>query len=701
MRKNQKNRSLLLKNAGDFLAQFSEQSDHVYWICSHDLKKIQYISPSFERIWGRSCEELYLNPKIWMTFLHPDDVVHPHPILEMAEKIITHGKAARYHEHYRIIRPDGETRWIVNQGFPLCNDKGVCFGISGIAMDVTEQKKTELALKFAQEKSDAANHAKTDFITNMSHDIRTPLAGVVGMSHLLENELQNQDQKQHAHLIHECGTQLLGLLNGILDDVSIDNANEHDLHIESFDLRQCIQNMVQLERPSTEQSGIQLIINVDSDVPRYIVGDQTKIHRILLNLLGNSIKFTKIGHVEICVTVINQHDACVSLQFRVIDTGIGIPLALQDQVFDRFFQVDPTCAGVTEGHGIGLHIAQSYIELLGGHIKLTSEEGVGTTFYFDLSFGIVKHENVLLPTSSLPHQPLQSHQQPLAPNPDPISDARNKPHLLLVEDHPVCQLVLENMVSRLNLPYISADHGEQALDWVKAHDFELIVIDFRLPDMSGNDLTRLIRAWETEQRKKPAVIIGLTAQTKSQIQDSCFQAGMNEVFTKPMEFSDLQAITSRYLTIRIKDAVNVSVAQEQNSSTTGQLGRDLPDTEQQLFKLNEFPVLNANATLKAMGNNVKLFNEILTSLVEKDLACDLAEIERAHECGDWESVEKIAHRMKGGFVYCGLTKLAIACQYLERYRKAGHATQLEALYQQVRAVADETATTIHRWLSLL
>lgn len=137
---------------------------------------------------------------------------------------------------------------------------------------------------------------------------------------------------------------------------------------------------------------------------------------------------------------------------------------------------------------------------------------------------------------------------------------------------------------------------------------------------------------------------------------------------------------------------------QKTTVTGGKLGVDLPDTEEELFLLHDFPVLNADAALKLVGNNANLLNEILTSLAEKDMKNDLDDIERAHEQGNWELIEKIAHRMKGGYVYCGLTKLAMACQYLERYRKAGHTSQQEALYQQLQKVADETITTINRWL---
>ena len=704
MNKNKSKLEFRLDDIGEFLAKFTEHSDHIYWISSADFKKIQYISPSYERIWGRPREELYLNPEIWITYLHPDDVINYHPIHEMAEKIAQLGEQARYSANYRIIRPDGEIRWIMDNGFPLCNEEGICFGVTGIAIDITEQKLNEERLHLAKEAAEAANHAKTEFIANMSHDIRTPLTGVIGMSKTLEAEIQDPKQKKHAHFLGESGDQLLHMLNGILDVIKADNANETDMHEEPFDLRHVINDILQLERPTTIVKGLDLIIQVDDAVPPCLISDHTKIHRILLNLLGNAIKFTSKGRVEVGVKCLSQTNTHVLLQFKVADTGIGIPPELQDKVFDRFFRVAPSQKTIYTGHGVGLHIAQSYAHLLGGEIILTSEFGVGTTFYFELSLKIGDDSLIVSqtidesdndPITTVPPTPLPEPMENLVNTP---TLPANAPHLLLVEDNSTALCVLENLVTRANCQFTSAIDGEAGLELAKTQPFDLIITDLGLPGISGSEMTTLLRAFEVEHHKKPVPVIGLTAHADAKVKQDCIQSGMNEALTKPMKPEMLETIKTTYLTPSKTTAIPTNI---QNSAVTaGKLGVDLPDTEEELFLLRHFPVLNASAAMKVMGNNVKLFNDILKSIVDKDLASDLAEIERAHECNDWESVEKTAHRMKGGFVYCGITKLAMACQYLERYRKAGHTTHLEALYQQLRVVADETVITINRWLSM-
>ncbi|USQ15236.1 PAS domain-containing protein (plasmid) [Legionella lytica] len=179
---------LNLDNVGDFLSKYTEFSDQVYWISSPDFSAIKYISPSYEKIWGRPRQELYHNPELWITFLHPEDAKTHHPIHEMARKIQVEGEKARYEEHYRIIRPDGSIRWILDRGFPLFDTQGTCYGVTGIAVDITEIKQRELELNLAKEAAEAANQAKTEFMENMRHDIRTPLTGIVGFAELLKME---------------------------------------------------------------------------------------------------------------------------------------------------------------------------------------------------------------------------------------------------------------------------------------------------------------------------------------------------------------------------------------------------------------------------------------------------------------------------------------------------------------------------------
>ena len=426
---------------------------------------------------------------------------------------------------------------------PLKNEHDEIIGIIGTSLDITERKEMEKALHESQIAAEAANQAKTKFIANMSHDIRTPLTGVVGMSKLLEDNVIDPKLKQYARWLGESGDQLLKMLNGILDVVSADNASEEDIYEEAIDIRRTIQDILQLERPSILIKGIDLMTHVDETIPVCIITDSTKLHRILLNLLGNAIKFTEKGHVKLIIQHLATHDDTATLRFEVSDTGIGIPQNLLDKVFDRFFRVTPSYNGTYTGHGVGLHIAQSYAHLLGSEIKLISKPNIGTTFSFDLSLQI-GDEHQLMKTKSLSHTVNRSKT---------CESTENVPHLLLVEDNSIALLMLENLVTKAGCHFTTATNGETALNLAKAHRFDLIITDLGLPVLSGIEFTTQLRAFEAASNRPAVPIIGLTAHAEEKIKQNCKQMGMNEALTKPMTLDMLNIITSTYLTPKASD----------------------------------------------------------------------------------------------------------------------------------------------------
>lgn len=618
--------------------------------------------------------------------------------IDVDQKVIESGiPSLNYEEVVQVI--DGRPMTAITNKVPLWNPKGDVVGLLGITIDITRQKEVEQALKIAKEEAEAANRAKTEFISNMSHDIRTPLTGVVGMSKMLEDSVLDPNQKQYAHWLGESGDQLLQMLNSILDVVSSDNANEDSLHEESFDIKRMVQDIVELERPSILVKGIDLITYVDEGIPTFLSTDHIKLHRILLNLLGNAIKFTEKGHVEIRIILLERQDEKVTIQFQVTDTGIGISNELQEKVFEQFFRVLPSYEGVYTGHGVGLHIAQSYARLLGSMIKIKSELNVGTTFYFDLSLKV--GEDMLERDDR--HEPIYQAKPSLAPVAavikttairDIVDLPSNAPHALLVEDNKIALLMLENLVTQAGYRFSSATDGEIALALAKTHTFDFVITDLGLPKLSGIEFTRALRALGPHYTNQSIPVFGLTAHADVKIKAECLEAGMNKAFTKPMTPAMLESIKINYFSLLCCPTTDASQA----DATVGSLGIDLPNTEAELFELEALPLLNIDHALNGIGNDMALLKSILTAMVEQELPQDLEELYLLHAKSDWDTVEQLAHRMKGGLMYCGTEKLVFACQYLERYRKAGHSKMLEPLYQQVCLVADKTMIAIKRWL---
>lgn len=660
---------------GGFLSKLSENSDQVYWLSSPDFKKIQYISPAYEKIWGRSREELYSNPESWITFLHPEDSRRQHPVREMAEKIALIGEAARFSAQYRIVRPDGEVRWVMDKGFPVFDYNGVCCGATGVAVDITQEKKHEFELKKAKEDAEAANRAKIVFIENMSHDIRTPLSGVIGMSSLLTQKLTIPQHKQYAQWINDSGEQLLKLLNGILEVISADNINENDINNEFFDLGQCIQDIVELETPTAYLKGLDLRFYVDKEIPKFVYSDRIKVHRILLNLLGNAIKFTEKGHVSISAQLRELHKQQAVVQFSVTDTGIGILEEQQNKVFERFHKVTPSYKGIYAGFGVGLHIVLTYVKLLGGTIQLTSQLGVGTTFDFFLPFKCLNDDRWNIEQFSCGENSVVLTEQC---------------NVLIVEDNTIALKVAEAVAVNAGCHVQSAKNGEEALVLIQANNFDLVITDIGLPGISGYELTEKIRVWEKENNKPNLAIVGLTAHAKSYAEQNCLDAGMNDVFSKPIT-TELMANILR------KNVANKLLTLNENKQAYGLLGLDLPDTEEELFDLQKFALLDINKAITTVGNE-SLVRQVLELMISDEIQKDITLIKIAHSNANWDEIEKFAHKMKGGAVYLGTVRMQHACQYLERYHKAGHTHLLELLYQQLISVVDDTQNHIREWL---
>lgn len=603
-------------------------------------------------------------------------------IIENDQKIMTSGEGLKLEEIATLS--DGAIHTFLTSKEPLRDKNQNVIGIIGISLDITELKKLQDDLRKAKEEAEVANRAKTEFIANMSHDIRTPLTGVLGMAQMLKDTLEDPKQKQYAQWLGDSGGQLLKMLNEVLDAISADSVNENKTKEEPFNLLEVINSTVELELPSIIVKKIELLTQLDPNLPSILIGDKKKIYHILLNLLSNAVKFTKVGHVKIEVYPLHIEEESGLLQFEVSDTGIGIPYDAQDKVFDRFFHVKPSYKGIYEGRGLGLHIVKSYVESLGGKITVQSIPDVGTKFSFQLPTKIGHPD--LLPDLTSEKMPFSS------------KTLSKMPHILIVEDNTIALTIVESIVHQAKFTSASATNGESALDLAKAHEFDLILSDIGLPGISGCEFTEQFRAWEKEHHKKPIPIVGLTAHAEHTIRNKCLLSGMNDIYCKPLTLCALEAIVSQFFSQEMPQ--ETSHCAESLANQNNMLDLNLPTKEKQLFELEHFPLLNKESALINLGSNKILLVNMLKEFIAHAMPADRQLLETAYKNKDWVKIEELAHKIKGGAVYLGLDRMQYACQYLERYHKAGHSKLLIQLYEQFMRIFEETLNTIEEWLEL-
>ncbi len=652
---------------------------NVYWMdkncfmlgCNQNV--LTMLGMTIEQFRGKTYEELSVLcdwPEGLANKLKKDDL-----------SVLETGKAIYGIEDPPLPGTNGVVFHFLTSRVPLRNKNSEIIGVAGISTDIT-------ALKNAKEQAEIASRAKSEFIANMSHDVRTPLTGIIGMARNLELNLKDAIAKEDAHLINESGEQLLDLLNGVLDIISAENISEDDIHEECFDLRQSIEAIVALEMPTLKLKDLQFKVNIDNELPTYLIGDRVKLNRILLNLLGNAIKFTLKGYVEINIKVIQRATHKVKLNFMVIDTGIGIPDEAREKIFRRFYRASPSYKGMYKGHGIGLHIVKKYVKRLGGKIHLTSQVDKGSTFSFDLPFKIGNPDSVPVDKSAASLTSVNSRIKEKIG----LMKKNHRPHLLLVEDDLVALRVLEGMIKETGCRFTSAMDGTEALALATSNVFDLILTDIGLPNISGLVFSQHLRKWEKSHHKKRVPIIALTGHAKREVEASGVNSGIDKVVQKPLRIEFLGKIFDEYLfksTDTERNVQNISVSQDNTDPTFPKgLGIDLPNTEKELFELEQFPLFDLAKGIETMSNE-SVLNEML-QLMLIEIPKIQSDIQKAHEAKDWNEVEKLAHKAKGGASYVGTIRMQYACQYLERYRKAGHSHSLEKLYQQLLEVLAET-----------
>ena len=428
--------------------------------------------------------------------------------------------------------PNGREVWLSTTKAPLRDEGGAVVGLVGISRDVTEQKRAEAALREAKEAAEASTRAKGEFLANMSHEIRTPMNGVIGMTSLLLGTDLDAEQREFVETVRTSGDALLTLINDILDFSKIE-AGRLDLEEAPFDVRQCVEEAVDLVARPAAEKGVELAYLVAGDVPHTLRGDVSRVRQVLVNLLSNAVKFTSRGSV--CARVWAAPSAggpgAVQLHLAVEDTGVGIAAGQLGHVFGSFTQADASTTREYGGTGLGLAISERLVEMMGGGIGVESELGVGSTFSFEIPVGVV------------PGPPEAARR------PDPAAlDGRRA---LVVDDNAVSREILVHLGTRWGMELEPVDSGPAALDAVaraeaEGRPFDVVVLDMQMPEMDGLEVARALGARPARDgfagdgsAPRPAVVM-LTSITRDRaLRDRALAAGVHAVLYKPAKPASL------------------------------------------------------------------------------------------------------------------------------------------------------------------
>lgn len=474
--------------------------------------RITMITPACYEAVGYHPEEL-LGTKMSQLYVSQDD--H-----DQVMRSVRASEGQKFHVEVQLTHKSGEVVWISSNVIVRIDESGSPIGIEGIARNITDNKEFQAQLQQAKQKAETANTAKSTFLTMMSHELRTPMNGVLGMAQLLKKTPLDVEQEEYCQVILESGNKMVSLLSNILDISKIESGKQELLY-EPLCIQDLVRGVVGLFSGSVAVKGLELKLFLDPKISGMLIGDEEKLNRCLVNLVGNAIKFTEQGEIKVSLSLDTDEVSQQSITFEVSDTGIGIEEDKQEQIFEPFRQADERTTRSFGGTGLGLAIVKQLVELQGGTIQLSSEEGQGSSFTFTLDFQVL--------TEAIPRAPVVQM----------ISDV-SESSCLLVEDDELNQHLTLRLLNRLKVEAVVAHNGVEAVEWVKKKQFDLILLDLMLPKLDGYDVARILRE-DPESLNQSAGVVVITAANQGGEEKKCRALGVNGFCTKPLDFDSFEA----------------------------------------------------------------------------------------------------------------------------------------------------------------